>query len=86
MFAGTCTYICVFGVVVNRLRMAGTKQLTDLFAGGVFLADVLNEESILKWYTEGNVAKGRSIFLEQMKKFVEWLKSAEEGEHLCTSP
>lgn len=43
------------------------------------LADVLSEEAILKWYTEGHLAKGKSVFLEQMKKFVEWLKNAEEG-------
>lgn len=42
-------------------------------------ADVLSEEAILKWYTEAHVAKGKSVFLEQMKKFVEWLKHAEEG-------
>lgn len=42
-------------------------------------ADVLSEEAILKWYTEAHVAKGKSVFLEQMKKFVEWLKNAEEG-------
>jgi hypothetical protein len=41
---------------------------------------VLNEESILKWYNEEHLAKGKGMFLEQMKKFVEWLKSAEEGE------
>lgn len=51
-----------------------------------FPADVLNEESILKWYNEAHLAKGKSVFLEQMKKFVEWLKSAEEGEHLDPKP
>lgn len=45
----------------------------------VWTADVLSEEAILKWYTEAHVAKGKSVFLEQMKKFVEWLKNAEEG-------
>uniref|UniRef100_A0A8C1K9G8 Basic leucine zipper and W2 domains 1a n=1 Tax=Cyprinus carpio TaxID=7962 RepID=A0A8C1K9G8_CYPCA len=44
----------------------------------LYKADVLSEEVILKWYTEGHVAKGKSVFLEQMKKFVEWLKNAEE--------
>ncbi|XP_041726209.1 basic leucine zipper and W2 domain-containing protein 1-A isoform X2 [Coregonus clupeaformis] len=44
----------------------------------LYKADVLSEEAILKWYTEAHVAKGKSVFLEQMKKFVEWLKSAEE--------
>lgn len=47
-------------------------------------ADVLSEEAILKWYTEGHVAKGKSVFLEQMKKFVEWLKNAEEGKSTLT--
>uniref|UniRef100_A0A4W3HGL5 eIF5-mimic protein 1 n=1 Tax=Callorhinchus milii TaxID=7868 RepID=A0A4W3HGL5_CALMI len=44
-----------------------------------YKADVLSEEAILKWYKEAHVAKGKSIFLEQMKKFVEWLQNAEEG-------
>lgn len=47
-------------------------------------ADVLNEESILKWYKEAHLSKGKSIFLEQMKTFVEWLKNAEEGKHCNT--
>uniref|UniRef100_A0A8C7J2H5 Basic leucine zipper and W2 domains 1a n=1 Tax=Oncorhynchus kisutch TaxID=8019 RepID=A0A8C7J2H5_ONCKI len=45
----------------------------------LYKADVLSEEAILKWYAEAHVAKGKSVFLEQMKKFVEWLKNAEEG-------
>lgn len=59
--------------------------LTVLFS---LSADVLSEEAILKWYTEAHLAKGKSVFLEQMKKFVEWLKNAEEGkdgEITCTS-
>ncbi|XP_012691908.1 basic leucine zipper and W2 domain-containing protein 1-A-like [Clupea harengus] len=44
----------------------------------LYKADVLSEEAILKWYSEAHVAKGKSVFLEQMKKFVEWLKNAEE--------
>uniref|UniRef100_A0A8C1K2J9 Basic leucine zipper and W2 domains 1a n=1 Tax=Cyprinus carpio TaxID=7962 RepID=A0A8C1K2J9_CYPCA len=44
----------------------------------LYKAVVLSEEVILKWYTESHVAKGKSVFLEQMKKFVEWLKNAEE--------
>ncbi|TMS11524.1 Basic leucine zipper and W2 domain-containing protein 1-A [Larimichthys crocea] len=46
----------------------------------LYKADVLNEEAILKWYNDAHLSKGRSVFLEQMKKFVEWLKNAEEGE------
>ncbi|XP_035224255.1 basic leucine zipper and W2 domain-containing protein 1-like [Stegodyphus dumicola] len=40
--------------------------------------DVLSEDSILKWYKESHSSKGKSIFLEQMRKFVEWLQNAEE--------
>uniref|UniRef100_A0A8B9LRQ6 W2 domain-containing protein n=1 Tax=Astyanax mexicanus TaxID=7994 RepID=A0A8B9LRQ6_ASTMX len=44
----------------------------------LYKADVLSEEVILKWYTDAHSTKGKSVFLEQMKKFVEWLKNAEE--------
>uniref|UniRef100_A0A673G303 eIF5-mimic protein 1 n=1 Tax=Sinocyclocheilus rhinocerous TaxID=307959 RepID=A0A673G303_9TELE len=43
-----------------------------------YKADVLSEEAILKWYKDAHAAKGKSVFLEQMKKFVEWLQNAEE--------
>lgn len=48
------------------------------------IADVLSEEAILKWYKVAHGAKGKSVFLEQMKKFVEWLQSAEEGNNNIT--
>jgi hypothetical protein len=41
---------------------------------------VLSEEVILKWYKEGHSVKGKMLFLDQMKKFIEWLQNAEEGE------
>lgn len=40
--------------------------------------DVLSEDAILRWYKEGHSPKGKSTFLEQMKKFIEWLENAEE--------
>uniref|UniRef100_A0A674IEX1 eIF5-mimic protein 1 n=1 Tax=Terrapene triunguis TaxID=2587831 RepID=A0A674IEX1_9SAUR len=46
-----------------------------------YKADVLSEEAILKWYKDAHLAKGKSVFLDQMKKFVEWLQNAEEGQH-----
>ena len=42
--------------------------------------EVLSEDVILHWYKEGHSQKGKSLFLDQMKKFVEWLQQAEEGE------
>jgi len=44
-----------------------------------YKADILSEDVILKWYRETHSAKGKGHFLEQMKKFVEWLQNAEEG-------
>lgn len=64
------------------LEAAGATycRLTSLSTSSCLpLADVLSEEAILKWYNESHLAKGKSVFLEQMKQFVEWLKNAEEG-------
>ncbi|PBC27148.1 Protein extra bases [Apis cerana cerana] len=43
-----------------------------------YKTDVISEEVILKWYKEGHSVKGKMMFLDQMKKFVEWLQNAEE--------
>jgi hypothetical protein len=43
-----------------------------------YKAEVLSEETILKWYREAHSQKGKGVFLGQMKKFVEWLENAEE--------
>ena len=40
--------------------------------------DVLSEDPIFKWYKEAHSPKGKMHFLEQMKKFVDWLHEAEE--------
>jgi hypothetical protein len=44
----------------------------------LYKSDVLSEDVILKWYRDGHIQKGKSVFLEQMKKFVDWLQQAEE--------
>jgi len=44
----------------------------------LYKTDVLSEDTILKWYKEAHSAKGKSVFLEQTRKFIEWLQSAEE--------
>lgn len=40
--------------------------------------DVISEDVILKWYTKDHSTRGKGHFLEQMKKFIEWLQNAEE--------
>ena len=47
----------------------------------LYKTDVLSEEVILKWYKDSHSSRGWSVFMEQMKKFVEWLEHAEEGEN-----
>lgn len=44
----------------------------------LYKKDVLSEDVILKWFKDSHSPKGKTIFLEQMKKFVEWLQNAEE--------
>lgn len=43
--------------------------------------EVLGEDAILKWYRDAHSHKGKSIFLEQAKEFVQWLETADEGMH-----
>ena len=42
----------------------------------------MSEDTIIKWYKEAHSVKGKSVFLEQMSKFIEWLQNAEEGDCL----
>jgi len=42
-----------------------------------YKTEVLSEEVILKWYKDGHTTKGWTVFVDQMKKFVEWLEQAE---------
>ena len=51
-----------------------------------FAAEIVSEDTILKWNSDGHSQKGKGIFLEQMKKFVEWLKNAEEGNNSVLGP
>ena len=44
----------------------------------LYLNDVIVEEAILKWYYEVRIAKGKNMFLDNMKKMVDWLETAEE--------
>eukprot|EP01137_Pigoraptor_chileana_P015922 Opistho-2@5532 len=44
----------------------------------LYNADVLGEDAVLKWYTEGHSPKGKTVFLQQMKAMVDWLQSAPE--------
>lgn len=43
-----------------------------------YKADVLTEDIIIEWYNRAHSNKGKSVFLEQTKPFIEWLTGAEE--------
>ena len=47
----------------------------------LYKTDVLSEEVILKWYKDSHSSRGWSVFMDQMKKFIEWLEDAEEGNY-----
>lgn len=40
--------------------------------------EVISEDVIINWYRSGHSMKGKSLFLGQMEKMVEWLQNAEE--------
>jgi len=44
----------------------------------LYKADVLTEDIIIQWYKRDHSNKGKSVFLEQTKPFIEWLTNAEE--------
>jgi len=44
----------------------------------LYKIDILSEDAILKWYKESHSQRGWSVFMDQMKKFIEWLEQAEE--------
>ncbi|KAL9872920.1 protein krasavietz [Glossina fuscipes] len=58
----------------NMNFMKAFQKIILLF----YKTEVLSEEIILRWYKDSHSSKGKMHFLEQMKKFVEWLQSAEE--------
>lgn len=43
-----------------------------------YKAEILSEEIILRWNHPSNNTKGKGVFVDQMKQFVEWLQNAEE--------
>lgn len=43
-----------------------------------YKTDVISEQAILKWYKQDYNVKGKMMFVDQMKQFVEWLQNAEE--------
>jgi len=44
----------------------------------LYKTDVLSEDAIINWHKSGHVPKGKSVFVTQMDKMVEWLQNAEE--------
>lgn len=44
----------------------------------LYQTDVLSEDTILLWYKSEGKSKGKSVFIEQMQKMIQWLQNAEE--------
>lgn len=58
----------------NMVFMRTFQKIILLF----YKTDVVSEQVILKWYKQDYSVKGKMMFLDQMKQFVEWLQNAEE--------
>lgn len=58
----------------NITFMRAFQKIIMLF----YKTDVISEEVILKWYKQDYSVKGKMMFVEQMKNFVDWLQNAEE--------
>ena len=46
----------------------------------LYKADHVGEDAIILWFTRGASNKGRTIFLAEMRPFVDWLRTAEEDD------
>lgn len=58
----------------NMVFMRTFNKIVILF----YKTDVISEQVILKWYKQDYNVKGKVMFVEQMKKFIDWLQNAEE--------
>lgn len=58
----------------NMIFMKAFQKIIMLF----YKTDVISEQSILKWYKQDYNVKGKMMFVEQMKEFIDWLQNAEE--------
>ena len=47
---------------------------------------MITEQAILKWYNDSHLQKGKSVFLKEMKRMVDWLQTAEEESDSETAP
>merc|ERR1712226_894679 len=69
-------YLPLFAAFTNNF-----KSEINLFNKIILLLykiDILSEDAILKWYKESHSQRGWSVFMDQMKKFIEWLENADE--------
>lgn len=57
---------------------AALSKVYHKFIVLLYKAEVVTEDAVLQWYESGHSPKGRSMFLEQMKQMVDWLRNAEE--------
>ncbi|CAG9862299.1 unnamed protein product [Phyllotreta striolata] len=58
----------------NMTFMKAFQKIIMLF----YKMDVISEQTILKWYKQDYNVKGKMMFVEQMKEFINWLQNAEE--------
>ncbi|CAG9762122.1 unnamed protein product [Ceutorhynchus assimilis] len=57
----------------NMTFMRAFQKIVMLF----YKNDVISEQTILKWYKQDFNVKGKMMFVDQMRPFMEWLQNAE---------
>lgn len=58
----------------NMTFMRAFQKIIVLF----YKTEIITEQVILMWYKQDYNVKGKMMFVDQMKNFVEWLQNAEE--------
>lgn len=58
----------------NMTFMRAFQKIIMLF----YKTDILSEQVIMKWYKQDYNVKGKMMFVDQMKVFIDWLQNAEE--------
>ncbi|KAI8643308.1 armadillo-type protein [Parasitella parasitica] len=56
------------------------QKLFRVMVQTLYKNDVLSDNAILYWYNKAHLPTGKSIFLAQMKPFVEWLKNNDSSD------
>merc|ERR1711885_39727 len=62
---------------ISLFKIFTTNARSELVLCNKIQEFCYDNQNFLKWYKDGHAPKGWTVFMDQMKKFVEWLEQAE---------